>query len=854
LIPAADADLNPHVALNIGAPPPQQSKYCQASGWGDCAANYVGKPFLSSLAGWIAMTPLALAVGATVGGPVGLGAYATISAVGGMAGMLANIAKHCGQKGASETIMKAISAFYRAQASGAGSAAWSMRFPTLEEATALTNTLADAFGWDVHQSASMVALIRTGMTVAYTMGVADLVAATNVVTTFIQEMAARAAELGDTPMVTPDVENFGKGIRFAFGGESVLFALDMARNLEPGETQATHAQYAGLFENVSGSAMNFSVGTGFMVYAHSLMMHFEERGPWTNASEALKKARDAAVKVQIDDAGKEARKQATDSKMPGAEIEEAVVQARQHAEEHATTCRGKVATELQILGAKLKTTYIDGAAGAMYMGVESPFKNVRNPLRPVVDGVPQKSHLADAVGLLGRAATSPLPWMALRSALELHINDPENKSKPSDQTAVLVFLYAAHLCYWAGVLANWINSRAPIALEDLRATPRELQGKAFDAATQIVGAFGLAFAADHFADEFIADRHLEGDEMSDISALCFTGAGIIGLVCLLGQFCKRAHAIDSERAAESTLLLMGAAGAGLLDAEQYGAAMFMGGVALGEGILLVNRFTSDRNTETEVMERAVETKANAISARNAKGVEASIKAAYKNYEKMTEQQRKEAQETYLKESPLGLKLMPYTDVRAVVGQVESMYAGSQDKEAFSRLLDLFPDGLVHAEYGRRGLEEYKGVPPSGGGGALAGPGLGPMTIATTATAGASSTSGPVPVQVSPHQVPNSSRWGIFGAPTSSSSTDSTTTTTTATTGFDPLTVHVPSQPRLTPPSPTSSLQASQLPSLNAFNSSSFMGSTATTGDPLTIHTGQAPSDPLPAVPDIPDLS
>jgi hypothetical protein len=802
------------------------------------------------------MTPIALAVGATVGGPVGLGAYATISAVGGMAGMLANIAKLCGKKDASETIMKAISAFYRAEASGAGSAAWSMRFPTLEEAAALTNTLADTFGWDVHEAASMVALIRTGMTVAYTMGVADLVAATNVVTTFIQEVAARAADLGDTPMVTPDVANFGKGIRFAFGGESVLFALDMARNLQPGETKATHAQYAGLFENVSGSAMNFSVGTGFMVFTHSLMMHIEEGGTWTNASEALKKARDAAVKVQIDDAGKEALKQATDSKMSEAEIGAAVTQARQQAKEHAATRCGKLATELQILGAKLKTEYINTAAGAMYMGVESPFKNVRNPLRPVGDGVPQKSHLANAVGLLGRAATSPLPWMALRSALELHINDPENKAKPSEQTAVLVFLYAAHLCYWTGVLANWINSRTPLALEDLRATPRELQGKAFDAATQVVGAFGLAFAVDHFADEFIPGRNLEAPSMSDISTLSFMGAGTIGFACLLMQFVNRPHAIDAERAAESTLLLMGAAGAGLLDAEQYGAAMFMGGVALGEGLLLVNRFRSDRKTETEVMESAMETKANAISKRNATRFETLIKEAEKGFEKMTPPQLADAQEAYLKDGALACKLMPHMDLPALVTQVGSMYAGSQDQVAFLNLLEMFPDDLLQDEYAKRGLgvHEYKGLPPSGGGGALAGSGLGPITTTTTTTAGAG---GAVHMHM-PQQMPNLSQGSMFGSAISSSSTDSTTTTTTAATVVDPLAVHVPPQspPGLTPPLPTTIAQAlPQFPPLSALNSSSYVAPTATAADSVAVHLSQTPaSGELPAIPDILDNS
>jgi hypothetical protein len=196
------------------------------------------------------------------------------------------------------------------------------------------------------------------------------------------------------------------------------------------------------------------------------------------------------------------------------------------------------------------------------------------------------------------------------------------------------------------------------------------------------------------------------------------------------------------------------------------------------------------------------------------------------------------------------------DLPALVTQVGSMYAGSQDQVAFLNLLEMFPDDLLQDEYAKRGLgvHEYKGLPPSGGGGALAGSGLGPMTTATTTTAGAG---GAVHMHM-PQQMPNLSQGSMFGSAISSSSTDSTTTTTTAATVVDPLAVHVPPQspPGLTPPLPTTIAQAlPQLPPLSALNSSSYVAPTATAADSVAVHLSQTPaSGELPAIPDILDNS
>lgn len=617
--------------------------------------NYVAKPAASALAGAVALSPLAIAVGLAMEDPDAFGA---IAGVGAATGLAANVAKLAGQEDLSTGIMKCLGAFYRGEAMAIGSAPWAARFASLQSAT----NLALELGWEPEKAMTMVALMRVAMTVAYTMVVPAAAGTIGVVTSALQEGCARLADAGDTPLLVPNLQHTGKAVHTAFSvGATATLLSGLGANLVPGDRPPGPSEvFEKLVANLPGSPMAASSGIGFLVWANAMRPHMMEGGSWTNLSEEIKNtsksievALDADVKAKTADtvlatqaledakgsygvavASKQgtaaiaAAKKVWDKAQAKYDKAFAAETAARSAVANKDTMCAKLRNTLTATIGKLKTEYVNTTAGSMTLGVTSPWHFAV-----------QGGKLSQAAGLLGRGLTSPLTGLAVYSMCEHQLAaEKSHKEDPGTQAALLVFAYAGFLSYWMGVLFNWVDLKAPKAIAELNATPRTATTEGMRAMLMVVGTLGATYAFDKIFDEGIAGRQEQGEYPANADAVHLIGAGVIGLSATLIAHIVGKLGVDTTRASEVTGIAAASVGAGYLDAGYSGALSAAAGVLGAEILALFVRYKFFQDKADAVQEKGESELEKFLKKADAAKLEASAKDFAAELEKLTPEQ------------------------------------------------------------------------------------------------------------------------------------------------------------------------------------------------------------------------
>jgi len=521
-------------------------------------------------------------------------ALATAGA-GALTGAVANIAHQFeSTEECARFLMKLLGTAQRFQAVAGGSAPWAGRFAGMVQSYAVTKAVEGALG-GIYGEAAHEGAFRAALTTGTFIGISDVCGMVQVCNSAVQELAAWAAYLGDTPLLLPDLagpaSNLQKGVTYTFSAAAAVEAANSAKHLRPGPQMPHPLQdFNALFTEPATSAMFTSSALGFLVAAISFHYSVDMEGSdWIDCSKQINGAIDAVEKHFKTEAEASARKDKFGDR-PLEELSESerteLKQAQDEAvetEKQARSCCATLGKTLEGISKKLTGEYVRIVGGTMDMATISPFRNCRNCLG--------ESRVAQTIGLVCRALTTPAAAIGGYAAIQTLL--PQLEDSPALQRSVMMAGYAEYTLFWLGTLFPWHEARTDPAMDQLRATDRTWQSELFRAGLVTVGTGALSLVADHLLDEANANngRVHTANEWSDVSGYVLMGAGIVGLGSHLLAQCvgARPSGIDTERAFDATMALAIGAAVGSLDGEQYGAYTAAAGVAMGQFAAIAER-------------------------------------------------------------------------------------------------------------------------------------------------------------------------------------------------------------------------------------------------------------------------